>query len=207
MNKKAIIFDLDNTIYPVSSIGDKLFASLYQLIHDSGEHEENFEDIKADILRKPFQLVAATHGFSNELTERGINLLKNTAYEDEIMPFDDFIEIRRIPGERFLVTTGFTKLQYSKIHGMNIEADFKEIHVIDPQTSGQTKKDVFADILHRHRYAPTEVLVIGDDLESEIKAARELGIDTVLYDKYNLHPNHPATYKISDFKELVSIAQ
>lgn len=24
--KKAIIFDLDNTIYPVSSIGDKLFA-------------------------------------------------------------------------------------------------------------------------------------------------------------------------------------
>jgi FMN phosphatase YigB (HAD superfamily) len=28
MNKKAIILDLDNTIYPVSSIGEELFRLL-----------------------------------------------------------------------------------------------------------------------------------------------------------------------------------
>jgi putative hydrolase of the HAD superfamily len=202
MNKKAIIYDLDNTIYPVPSIGDKLFSSLYQLIRESGEYDDNFEDIKTDILRKPFQIVAATYGFSDELTQRGINLLKDISYEDEIKPFSDYLEIRSIPAERFLVTTGFEKLQYSKIRGMNIEGDFKEIHVIDPLASTRTKKDVFADILKRHGYSPSEVLVVGDDLESEIKAAQTLGIDTVLYDKYNLHPDNLTTYKISDFKEM-----
>jgi putative hydrolase of the HAD superfamily len=39
MRKKAIILDLDNTIYPVSSIGDKLFKSLLHLISDSGDRE------------------------------------------------------------------------------------------------------------------------------------------------------------------------
>ncbi len=205
MNKKAIIYDLDNTIYPVTSIGDKLFASLYQLIRESGEHEDNFNAIKADILRKPFQVVAATFRFSDELTQKGINLLKDITYEDEILPFSDYFEIRSIPAERFLVTTGFVKLQYSKIRGMNIEKDFKEIHVIDPMASDKTKKDVFADILKRHGYSSAEVLVVGDDLESEIKAAQTLGIDTVLYDKYNLHSDNLTTYKIADFKELVSI--
>jgi putative hydrolase of the HAD superfamily len=205
MNRRAIIYDLDNTIYPVSSIGDKLFDSLYQLIKESGEHDNNFNAIKADILRKPFQVVAATHGFSEELTQNGINLLKNITYEDEIKPFSDYIEIRSIPAERFLVTTGFETLQYSKIRGMNIEEDFKEIHVIDPMASDKSKKDVFADILKRHGYLPSEVLVVGDDLESEIKAAQALGIDTVLYDKFNLHPDSQTTYKISDFKELASI--
>jgi putative hydrolase of the HAD superfamily len=205
MNRKAIIYDLDNTIYPVPSIGDRLFASLYQLIRESGAHDDNFDAIKADILRKPFQVVAATHGFGEELTRKGIDLLKEITYEDEIKPFPDYFEIRRLAPERFLVTTGFTKLQYSKIRGMNIETDFKEIHVIDPLASEQTKKEVFADILNRHGYTPAEVLVVGDDLESEIKAAQTLGIDTVLYDKYNLHPDHLTTYKISDFTELASI--
>lgn len=205
MKRKAIIYDLDNTIYPVPSIGDKLFASLYQLIRETGEHVDQFEDIKADILRKPFQVVAATYGFSSELTQKGIDLLKDITYEDKIRPFEDYTEIRRIPAERFLVTTGFTKLQYSKIRGMNIEADFREIHVIDPLASKKTKKDVFADILQRYTYKPKDVIVVGDDLESELRAAQALGIDTVLYDKYDLHPNNLTNYKISNFTELISI--
>jgi putative hydrolase of the HAD superfamily len=32
MYKKAIIFDLDNTVYPVHSIGEELFAPLFALI-------------------------------------------------------------------------------------------------------------------------------------------------------------------------------
>ena len=153
-------------------------------------------------MRKPFQVVAATHRFSDELTQKGINLLKELTYSGDIMPFSDYQEIKSIPGERFLVTTGFLNLQLSKIRGMNIEPDFMEIHIIDPTSSQKSKKDVFADIMVRHGYTPSEVLVIGDDPESEIQAARELGIDTVLYDKYNLYSPTASKYIISDFREL-----
>ncbi len=39
MRKKAIIMDFDNTIYLVSSIGEKLFETLFQLIIESGDYK------------------------------------------------------------------------------------------------------------------------------------------------------------------------
>ena len=205
MIRTAFIYDLDNTIYPVASIGEKLFASLFQLITESGGHQDNMPAIKDDIMRKPFQVVAATWQFSDELTQKGIDLLKDLTYTGDIKPFSDYKEIKNIPGEKFLVTTGFLNLQLSKIRGMGIEQDFKEIHIVDPTASHKTKKDVFADIMERHGYTASEVLVVGDDPESEIKAARDLGIDTVLYDKYNLHPSTISKYKIADFSELSAL--
>ncbi|MEX2593540.1 MAG: HAD family hydrolase [Anditalea sp.] len=205
MDKKAIIYDFDNTIYAVKTIGEEIFAPLFKLIADSGDHKSSLEKIKEDIMGKPFQVVAANHHFSKELTQKGIDMLKGLTYEGEIKPFDDYGEIKKILGERFLVTTGFWDLQWSKIRKMNIERDFSEIHVVDPSTSTKTKKDVFRDIMERKGYKVSEVLVVGDDPDSEIKAALELGIETVLFDRYNQHTDHSANFKITNFKELKAL--
>jgi putative hydrolase of the HAD superfamily len=207
MKKKAFIYDLDNTIYAVASIGEQLFASLFALIKQSGEQADRFDKIRDDIMRKPFQVVAATHHFSEDLTRQGIRHLQHLAYEGDIKPFPDYPLIRNIPGERFLVTTGFQKLQESKIRGMGIAPDFQEIFIVDPDTSTKTKKDVFAGIMEKYGYQPPQVLVIGDDPESEIKAARDLGLDTVLYDKENRHPHAPVTFRITDFGELADLVK
>ena len=200
--KKAIIFDLDNTIYGVPTIADALFAPLFQTIKESGEHDEDFEAIKMDIMRKPFQVVAANHGFSDALTKQGMEMLSNTSYKGPIQFFSDYEATRNLSQDKYLVTTGFILLQQSKIEGMNINGDFKEIHIIDPATSDKTKRDVFADIIERNDYRIDEVLVVGDDLHSEIKAAQDLGIDAVVYDKYNLHPEEITLPKIDNFKQL-----
>jgi len=200
--KKAIIFDLDNTIYGVQTIGDELFAPLLQTIQESGEHNSDFEAIKKDIMRKPFQVAAAIHRFSDALTQKGMDLLSDLRYNGPIQYFPDYEITRRLEVDKYLVTTGFLQLQQSKIDGMNISKDFKEIHIIDPATSSKTKKDVFADIVQRNNYDIEEVLVIGDDLHSEIKAAQDLGIDAIVYDKYNLHSNDIALSKINDFRQL-----
>jgi putative hydrolase of the HAD superfamily len=205
MLKKAFIYDLDNTIYAVSTIGAELFASLFALIQESGAYAGPFDKIRDDIMRKPFQVVARQYHFSQELTQKGIGLLQDLTYEGDIKPYRDYPEIRTIPGDRFLVTTGFRKLQESKIRRMGIEADFREVIVVDPNTSDKTKKDIFADIMARHGYQAAEVLVIGDDPESEIKAARDLGLDTVLYDKEKRHPQAIANFKIADFRELSAL--
>jgi len=206
MNKKAIIYDLDNTIYPVHSIGESLFEPFLKLITQYPEHDGDFDAIKSDMFRKPFQVVSAEHHFSDELISRTIELLQTMTYQGEIRYFDDYPAIKNIKAERFLVTTGFYNLQYSKIRGMGIADDFAEIHVVDPLTSTKTKKDVFADIMQRHNYEVSDVLVVGDDPESEIKAALALGIDTVLYDKNNCHIQHTALYKITSFNELANLA-
>lgn len=200
MKKKAIIFDLDNTIYPVSAIAAELFDSLFRLLDESGELTQTLDDVKQNLMRRPFQLVAANFGFSENLTQRGADLLANLRYEGPIAPFSDYAKTRTLPVEKFLVTTGFPALQQSKVEGMGIEKDFREIHIVDLDKA--TKKEVFAGILDRHGYQRADVLVVGDDPESELKAAVELGIDAVLYDKINQHPGLTLFPRIRDFGEL-----
>jgi FMN phosphatase YigB (HAD superfamily) len=47
-----------------------------------------------------------------------------------------------------------------------------------------------------------DVLVVGDDLHSEIKGAQDLGIDTVLYENLQRNQNQTAVPKFVDFREL-----
>ena len=75
MVKRAIIFDLDNTIYPVASIGDKLIYNLFQLIEKHKGYQGNISDIKNEIMRQPFQVVAKDFHFDNDLTLIGLQLL------------------------------------------------------------------------------------------------------------------------------------
>lgn len=202
MHKKAIILDLDNTVYSVHTIGDELFAPLFELIIQDGSHAHHMDKVKNDIMRRPFQLVARDYQFNEELTGKGIALLREQEYKGKIEPFADYQFVRNLPIDKFLVTTGFLKLQQSKVEGLHLGKDFKEIHIVDPLTSGRTKKEVFADIIERWGYANPEVLVVGDDPHSEIRAARDLGIEAILYDKLRLYNDTTILCKISDFKQL-----
>jgi len=202
MEKKSIILDLDNTIYPVHAIGDRLFSELFRMISESGEVKQDMEKLKGEIMRRPFQLVARDFELSAALTARCTEHLQTLRYEGPIQPFEDYAFIRTIPVDRYLVTTGFKILQESKIDGMSLRNDFREIHIVDPMHQRKTKKDVFSDILMRHEYAKNEVLIVGDDIQSEIRAGRELGIDVILYDKLALHPLVEGLPRITDFYQL-----
>lgn len=199
---KAIILDLDNTIYPVHSIGDALFAPLFGLIEETGEMAEQMAAVKDAIQRKPFQVVAAEFGFSASLTKAGISLLQNLRYEGPIAPFPDFALIYDLPQPKFLVTTGFTPLQESKIDGMQLRPLFREIHIVDPMRDNRTKKDVFSDILTRYAFQPSEALVIGDDPDSEIKAARALDIPAILFDALGRYPAWNLSKRLTNYRQL-----
>ncbi len=86
---------------------------------------------------------------------------------------------------------------------LSIEGDFEELHIVDPEISKLTKKDVFEDIMQRHKYSPDDLLVVGDDPESEIKAATELGIETFLFDPDDSHPYALVTYKNKQLKGVL----
>jgi putative hydrolase of the HAD superfamily len=202
---KAIILDLDNTIYPVKSIADQVFAPLFELIERDEKHKNDLKKIKYEIMRRPFHLVANEYRFSEELKLEALNLLKNTTYSGKMFPFEDYSVVRDLAIDKYLVTTGFLELQRSKISRLKIENDFKEIHIVDPSTSDKTKKEVFTDIVKRNNYAIGEVVVVGDDLHSEIKAAQELGIEAVLYDRDNLYPLLPDIKRINNFRELIEL--
>jgi len=199
--KKAIIFDLDNTIYPATSIGGKLFDGLFRLIENDKNFHGSLEEVKAAIQRKPFQDVARDFHFSDDLTKAGLELLSDIEYNDVIKPFDDYLLTRQLDYLKFLVTKGFKKLQESKIKQLSLQNDFEAYYIVDPAVSNLSKKDVFSNIMQQYHLAAEDILVVGDDIHSEIQAARELGIDAVVYN-FN-GTNRPEGYSvISHYNEL-----
>jgi putative hydrolase of the HAD superfamily len=205
--KRALILDLDNTIYPVSSIAERLFGELFKLIDEGLEDRSVAAAAKIELTRRPYQHVADEFGFGTELKGKGVQLLNNLTFDSPMQAFSEYEDIRAINIDKYLVTTGFTKLQMSKVKMLNIEADFKQVYVVDPDLSDLTKKDIFTIIMKDNGYAVNEVLVIGDDPQSEIKAALELGIDTFLFDPENKYPHANVTHRGADYKELAEIIQ
>ncbi|QIA08352.1 HAD family hydrolase [Draconibacterium halophilum] len=202
MSKSVLIFDLDNTIYPVSSIGPKLFKTLFAAIKKSGEYKGDFDAIKLEIQRTPFQKVASEFLFSEQLLKECMAIHNNLTYDDPMKYFEDYELVRKLPQTKILVTSGFSKLQNSKIDKLGIRADFKEIFIIDLQQSNQTKKDIFKLILDKYKLQKQEVLIVGDDIKSEIQAGKDLGIDTVLFDQLRKYTDSNHSNRIDNFAEL-----
>ena len=205
--KKAIILDLDNTIYPVSSIAEYLFNKVFEFL-DSLANELSIDEIdkaKEEMKRKPYQWVADKYNFSEAAKNKGLDLLKNLEYDLPMQPYEEYKYISDTKIVKFLVTTGFTKLQWSKIKLLGIEHDFKAIYIVDPEVSSETKKDIFSIIMNTNDFKPEDLLIIGDDPESEIKAAITLGIDTFLFDPENRHPNAQVNQSSKNLKDAVSL--
>jgi putative hydrolase of the HAD superfamily len=210
--KRALILDLDNTIYPVSSIADNLFGELFRVLDQySGsintDDTDRINQIKQAMMRRPFQHIADEFNLGDELRSKITSTLKTMTYDLPMQPFADYEFIRQIPLDKFLVTTGFVKLQMSKVRMLGLEQDFKTIHIVDPEVSEQTKKDVFAGIMEMHGYNPGDLLVIGDDPESEIKAAKALNIDTFLFDPEDRYTGAEVTFRSNHLKDVLNMLE
>ncbi|MEJ7558457.1 MAG: HAD family hydrolase [Pedobacter sp.] len=181
MNKKALIFDLDDTIYPTKSVVDDMYKELFSLLKGQVS-DEVLDNVRADILTTPFHVIAERHTIDKELSDQALKMCLDMEYSGTMQPFEDYHLTKNNAADRFLVTAGYTKLQKSKIRQLGIDKEFKEIFIPDPYTSELSKTDVFKQILNTYHYEPSEVLVIGDNPETEISAAKELGIESFLYD-------------------------
>ncbi|RCH56304.1 HAD family hydrolase [Mucilaginibacter hurinus] len=204
---RAIILDLDNTIFPVKSIADELFAGIYNLMDRYSDEVggTSIAQAKEEMTRRPFQKIADEYGFNEDLTQEATSLLRNLTYNKPIQPFDDYKYVKTLQADKFLVTMGFTKMQSSKVKMLGIGSDFKQVYIADPETTDKTKRHFFADILSKYNYAENEVLVVGDDPESEITEARAIGIQTVLYDPERKYKTTDADHLIVNHRELAEL--
>lgn len=183
MTINAFIFDLDNCLAPAREIGEELFDPVFTAVRQAncgGLTEDALERAFADMWRHPMDLVAEEHGFSEAMRAAAWRASTMLETSRPMSGYGDLEILATLPGLRFLVTSGFRRLQESKIAALGLAPFFTALHIdaID-QTERPGKKGLFRRILDEYGLAPAEVLVIGDSAHSEIAAGNELGIHTV----------------------------
>ena len=148
------------------------------------------------------------YGFSREMLAAGWKIFAETIVETPMKGYEDIAFLRELPGQLYLVTSGFRRLQESKIRALGLDQVFAGIHVdaID-EADRKGKQGIFESILLTNKLKPEEVLVVGDNPDSEIEAGNRLGIKTVQILRPGVPRGDNATYYVQALTELKAILQ
>lgn len=180
---KAAIFDLDNCLCPATAAGSGLFAPAFAAIRQANRGAVEAETLELAFFEcwyTAFDLVARLYRFSDEMVAAGRKAFAQLEITEPIEGYADLHLVQRLPLRRFLVTSGFRRLQQSKVKQLNLARCFDEV-VIDAidEPGHPGKQRIFERILEGLQCASADVLVIGDNPLSELLAGRNLGMVTV----------------------------
>lgn len=183
MATNAIIFDLDNCLSSAAEVGRDLYEPAFEAIRQANKgtlSDEALERAFSDAWRHSLDWVAREHGFSDEMRAAGWQAFVGMEVKHPMPGYEDLHILAELSVMRFLVTSGFRRLQESKIKALGFERFFTAIYVdaID-EADRKGKQEIFREILERYGFNREEVLVVGDNPESEIEAGNRLGIRTV----------------------------
>jgi FMN phosphatase YigB (HAD superfamily) len=203
---KAMIFDLDSCLAAADEVGKQLFEPAFQAIRSANHGMVSDERLRAafnDCWRFPFDSIAGKYGFSPAMREAGFAAFKRIEVCQAMQGYGDLHELAQLPAKLFLVTSGFRRLQASKVKALGIAQLFTAVH-IDAIDGGEAigKFPIFEQILREHRFRLDEVWVVGDNPESEIAAGNRLGLVTIQTLRPGVSPTSAATHRIHTLAEL-----
>ncbi len=203
---QAILLDLDNCIAPASEVGRGLFEPAFEAIRAANRgalSEQALQQALEACWRHPLDWVAKHYGFTDEMFAAGFRAFQSLEVDRPMQGYGDLEALTDLPVARFLVTSGFRRLQWSKVRALDLERRFTAI-AIDALDEGAAsgKEPVFRDLMTRYRLAPERTLVVGDNPDSELAVGRRLGIPTVQTLRPGVPQSAAVDYHVHDFHQL-----
>lgn len=104
-----------------------------------------------------------------------------------------------------ILTNGFAAVQAIKLKSAGLADYFTE--VVSSDTTGHRKphRPVFDYLLNRIGTTSPECVMIGDNLETDVRGAREASIDQIFYNPERVKHHEPVTHEVGCLSELRSI--
>lgn len=224
MKIKAVIFDLDDTLYDCSgSLIDASRRRAAKALVDAGLpcSEEEVYHLQKELTEK----YGPYHHIFNEIVNKynADSKLVNVAYKaynssevSEIKLFPYVIptlkELKEKGYKLFMVTVGVHERQERKINILGLKPYFDEI-VINDQEIGLPMEDCMRTLLERHNINYGEAVMVGDRVREELRIAKTIGMTTIqmLHGRFK---NEPAVndgdkpdFKIKRIFQITTILQ
>ena len=206
MSPTAIIFDLDNCLAAADEPGQQLLEPLFDAVRAANDDTLSPAALDAafrDCWFHAFDWVSARHGFTEPMREAGWNVMRRVAVGEPMHGYGDLDVLSELGEHRFLVTSGFRRLQESKVRALAIASQFDAIVIDAVDEPGRLGKErIFADLIERFALRRDDVLIVGDNAESELEAARRLGLRAAQILRPGVAAARDVTIHVRDLHEL-----
>lgn len=227
---RHLFFDLDHTLWDFETNAKETLKELYAIndlatkgVHDFDRffecysyHNERLWDrytkgyIKQEELRwKRMWLSLLDFKIGDEKLARlmAVQFLERLPFKKNLFPYT--IEILEYLKKKnhvlHLITNGFESVQHSKLSSSKISDYFVEVITSEGSNSLKPNKEIFEYALQKSGASISESIMIGDNLEADIKGAKNAGLDTIFVNHLNVITEIMPTYIIHHLKELEDI--
>jgi len=225
---KCIFFDLDHTLWDYECNAREMLGELHQA-HNLNDRGIAFDDFHRRFSEVNFELwqlydnglinndVIRTQRFKKvlghfEVEDEDLNAALSYEYlygcpkKSNLIPYaKDILDYLAEHYSLTVVTNGFEEIQAVKLLSGNITHYFD--HVITSQKAGHTKpaREIFDYALSVNGLQCNEVVMIGDNLITDIGGARNACIDTIFYNPGAVAHSQEVKHEIRCLSELRTI--
>lgn len=228
MKYKHILFDLDHTLWDYDTNAKETLKDLYKL-YQLGKHElfevsefvDTFFEVN-DSLWTAYNHDRIKKGYIRENRFRQIfdklrlplrhyplgiddNYLHSCPQKTHKIAFADEILTYLQPHFHLhILTNGFNDVQSVKLERSGLDKYFKEVITSESASAKKPSAKIFEHTMTQIGAETEETLMIGDNLNTDIKGARDFGIDQVYFNPEN-NQEFEATYSIECLSELKTV--
>lgn len=221
---KAIFLDIDDTVFNFKKCSESALKETFSTLNLEYNKDvfESFSAIDerlwkqqkeellsvADVLDIRFAELSETLGLdydSNLAKEHFGNLLG----EQYVMEpgIEEVLKNISADYKIYAASNGMLTMQKNRLQLSGLKRYFTDLYVSDDIGSAKPNIRFFTESMKRAGLEPSDILMIGDRLVSDIAGARNAGIDSVWYNPYGLEneTDIEADYEIKELHELAGI--
>jgi FMN phosphatase YigB (HAD superfamily) len=207
---RAAVFDLDNTLFDSTTVPAEVLAPAVGAVRRANVGPEALPPHVLEAALRAAQRFGFLHVADTYRAPAFLRAAWRDAYRTLVLeraalvPYPDVIPVlTTLSLTRLLLTTGFRRMQESKIAALHIGHLFDGIYINALDEGGAPhKQPLLEEILRTRQLAPPEVLVIGDSAGNEIAAGNALGAITVQVLRPGVTRTETARHHLATFTEL-----
>ncbi len=225
---KHLFFDLDHTLWDFETNARLTMQEVYEafelekfaaftdfhrhyLVHNAALWEKYEKGlIAADELkwkrmwRTLLDFKVADEPLARKLSERFLEILPN---QKNVFPYT-FEILQYLQQKNYclhLITNGFEKTQWRKLNSSGLNKFFSKVITSEASNSIKPNKEIFDYALAQANAFTHNSIMIGDNLETDIKGALNAGLDAVFVNHVNANATFEPTYIVSHLQQLESV--
>ncbi len=230
MNYKHLFFDLDHTLWDFDANAMETLHNVYedlqlestgindftlfckQYLHHNAVLWDQYhhglittEDLKwKRMWRTLLEFKIGSEELARKMSDYFLELLPT---KQNLFPYTHEIlyHLKQKEYKLHLITNGFEKTQWRKLDSSKLGQYFEEVITSETSNSIKPNKEIFEYALNVTGALLQESIMIGDNLDADIKGAMNAGMDAVFVNHLHIKTDINPTYIIYHLKELEDI--
>ena len=104
-----------------------------------------------------------------------------------------------------MTSNGFHEVQYKKLAASGLRNYFDTIILSEDAGANKPSKAFFDYALAKSGASVDTTMMIGDNLQTDIIGAHDVGLDTILFNRWDVPPSEIPTHTVAALREIMQI--